>query len=267
MLKIKNLSVKAGKKKILDGISLNLREGEIQVLMGPNGSGKTTLAQTLAGQTFYKPSGSASIDGKEILKLSPDKRAKLGLFISFQNPISVPGVAIFDFLWEIYLLLFKRLPRSDKSDLAMTLDEFKKLVLEEVKKLELGKEFLGRDLNYHFSGGERKRLEMLQALIFKPKYAIFDEIDSGVDIDGLGVIKKAVKKLQKSGTAILFITHQPRILKVIKPSKIHVLIGGKIVKSGNSEILKRLKISGYKSFYCAACVCRETECPEHKKWR
>jgi len=277
VLKIKNLSVKIGRKRILEDVGLNLREGEIQVLMGPNGSGKTTLAQTLAGrdklQVTSPPAGEAgdklqvsgiSLDGKNLLKMSVDERVKAGLFVSFQNPVSIGGVKVFDFLWEVYLSLFKRLPHPVDAGFAMTLNGFKNLVLKEVKKLGFSREILEKELS-GFSGGERKRLEMLQALVLRPKYVVFDEIDSGVDIDGLEIIKKSVLRLKKNGVGVLLITHQPKVLKFVKPFKIHILVGGKIVKSGNSEILKRLEISGYKSFYCAACICRETECPEHKR--
>jgi len=261
MLKIKNLSVKIDKKQILKGVCLTLRPGEVQVLMGPNGSGKTTLAQALAGRnklqaTSYKLQANDTkilIDGENLLKMSVDERAKSGLFVSFQNPVNISGVKVFDFFSAEQNSLLK-----EKASLL----EFRKKIVKKAKKLGLSEKILDRDLG-NFSGGEKKRLELLQALVLKPKYAIFDEIDSGIDIDGLKTIEKIVKGLQKKGTGILLITHQPKILQFIKPAKIHVLIGGRIVKSGNDEILKRLERLGYKSFYCAACLCKQAACPKH----
>ncbi|OGD62030.1 Fe-S cluster assembly ATPase SufC [Candidatus Beckwithbacteria bacterium RBG_13_42_9] len=264
MLVIKNLQVTVNSKEIIKGISLEIKPGEIQALMGPNGSGKSTLALALAGSQKYKVSAKGrsssgrkseiSIDGKDLLSLSPDKRARLGLFVSFQEPVAIPGVKVFSFLKEAYeKLTGKHLLTS----------QFKELILGQAETLKLAPDFWQKELNQQFSGGERKRLEMLQALLFIPKYAIFDEIDSGIDLDGLKLIKKAILKLQKMGTGIILITHHPRLLKLIKPDKIHVLVDGRLVKSGNGEILKRLEKSGYKSFYCVMCSCPGEICPQH----
>jgi len=255
MLVIKNLKVSIENKPIVKGVSLEIRPGEIQALMGPNGSGKSTLVKTLAGLDLYQAKGGVALNGRQLLRLSPDKRAKLGLFVSFQEPINISGVKAFHFLKEAYAKLF---PQQQ-----LLISPFKELVLKEADKLKLPSDFWEKELNQQFSGGERKRLEMLQALLFKPKYAIFDEIDSGIDLDGLKLMGKAITRLQQQGTGVVLITHHPRILKVIKPAKIHVLVDGQIVRSGNSEILKRLERSGYKSFYCVMCGCQKEECPKH----
>jgi len=259
MLEIRGIDIKAGKKEIVKNVSLKVKPGEIQALMGPNGSGKSTLAQALAGQEIYQTLGRLRLDNRDLLPLSVDKRARLGLFVGFQTPVSIPGIKVLTFLRESYNKL------NPKSKLSLS--EFKQMAVNQAAKLGLGREFLERELNYHFSGGERKKLEVLQALIFKPKYAVFDEIDSGVDLDGLKLVKKAIEKLRKNGTGIIFITHQLKILKLIKPDMIHLLINGKIVKSGKNEILKKLEISGYKSFYCLMCQCKEAVCPRHQKSR
>lgn len=255
MLEAKNINIKAGKKEIVKGVSLQVKSGEIHALMGPNGSGKSTFAQALAGQSLYKTQGRLSLDNKELLALSPDKRAKLGLFLGFQNPVSIPGVRVFSFLKQSFDSLYP--------DKRLTLSEFREKILKLIQSLDLDKNFLERDLNYHFSGGERKRLEVLQALVFKPKYVVLDEIDSGIDLDGLKLIKKAVLKLKKQKAGIILITHQPKILKLIRPNKVHLMIAGRIVASGNEEVIKRLEVSGYKSFYCLICQCPIEKCP-HK---
>ena len=257
MLKINNLSIRVGKKEIVKNISWQIKPGEIQVLMGPNGSGKSTFAQALAGQNFYKTFGNVSLDDHRILKLSPDQRAKRGLLVIFQQPVNITGVKVFDFLKSSFDKFF---PKQK-----LSVAEFRSLISKMIKKLGLEENHLQRALNHQFSGGERKRLELLQALLFKPKYIIFDEIDSGIDIDGLRIIGKVVKRLQKQKTGILLITHQPKILKFVKPDKIHILLNGQIVKSGKAEVLQRLERSGYQSFYCALCVCGEKFCPKHRK--
>ena len=196
-------------------------------------------------------------NNEDISKASPDKRARLGLFLGFQNPVSIPGVKVFLFLKQSFDSLHSR----EK----MAVYEFRKKVLKFAQSLDLNEDFLERDLNYRFSGGERKRLEVLQALIFKPKYVIFDEIDSGIDLDGLKLIRKAVLKLKNQGTGVILITHQPKILKLIRPEKIHLMIEGQIMVSGNDEIIKRLELSGYKSFYCLICQCPIKKCPHKGK--
>lgn len=257
MLQVDNLKVTAGEERIINKISLSLKPAEIQALMGPNGSGKTTLAQTLAGQKLYHASGSVKMDGQELLGLSPEKRARLGLLVGFQNPVAIPGVKVLTFLKHG----FDRLQPQKR----LLFSQFRDEARVEAKNLGLAEEFLERELNQYFSGGEGKRLEILQAIIFKPKYAIFDEIDSGVDVDGLRLMRKSIERLRKLGTGVVLITHQPRLLKFIKPSKIHLLIGGRIIQSGNSEIIKRLERSGYKSFYCVMCNCPGIICPRHKR--
>lgn len=238
MLKIKDLHVRVGKKEILKGISLNIKPGEVHALMGPNGSGKSTLAYALMGHPKYKISkGEISVDGKKVNSLSPDKRAKLGMFLSFQYPTEIPGLTVSSFL--------RTALNSIKSKKVAVID-FHRLLKAKMVKLKMDSKFGTRYLNEGFSGGEKKKAEILQMLILEPKYAILDETDSGLDIDALKIVSKGINELRKSNdNGILLITHYHHILDYVKPDKVHVMSAGKIVKSGKQDLAKKIEKRGY----------------------
>lgn len=236
MLKIKNLHVSVEGKKILQGVDLVVKPGEIQAIMGPNGSGKSTLAHVIAGHPKYRiEKGEVKIGQRNLLSLTPDQRANLGLFLAFQYPISVEGVTAEQ--------LLRKVARNGLSALA-----FRKILEEEAEKLGVKQELLRRSLNDGFSGGEKKRLEILQMAVLKPKYAILDETDSGLDIDALKSVANGIWHMAKSKTGIILITHYQRLLQFIKPDFVHVMIGGRIVKSGGKELVEELERSGYGAF-------------------
>jgi len=241
MLKIKNLSVEVEKREILKGINLSLKKEEVHFLMGPNGAGKSTLGYILMGHPDYKvKEGSVSFLEKNILKLSPDKRAKLGLFLAFQNPVEFEGIEMLELLKRSLSSVSK-----NKTDIF----ELQKEVVSNLKTLRMKSSFMKREVNFGFSGGEKKKSEVLQLLTLRPKLAILDEIDSGLDIDSLKATVKAILKLKKSEkSAFLVITHLPRIAKYLKPDFVHIMIDGKIVKSGKKDLLKEIEQKGYKSF-------------------
>ena len=237
LLEIKNLHVKIEGKKILNGINLKLQSGKVHALMGPNGSGKTTLAHVLMGDPRYKiKKGKILLNGKNITKLSPDQRARKGLFLSFQQPVEIDGIRIINFLHNSY--------NSLKSEQVFLLD-FRAIIREKAKLLKIDEDYLGRYLNKGFSGGEKKKMEILQLLALDPKIAILDETDSGLDIDALKIVAKGINKFMNKDKTVLIITHYKRILNYIKPDKVHVLIGGKIVQEGKADIVDRLEEKGY----------------------
>lgn len=237
MIEIKNLKVKVDGQPILKGIDLTVKPGEIVVVMGKNGSGKSTLAYTLAGHPSYKSTGKIEIDDRNIGRMGPDERASLGLFLASQYPVAVSGLAANSFLWQLY---------KKKNSKKMSVVEFRKWIGEEAKKLDLNQELLGRGLNDGFSGGEKKKMEILQMLVFNPKYLILDEIDSGLDVDALKKIAMTVAKVAKEKKiGVVAITHYNRILKYLTPDKVVVMAGGKIVKTGNKELAEKIEINGY----------------------
>ena len=237
LLEIKNLHVKIEGKKILNGINLKLQSGKVHALMGPNGSGKTTLAHVLMGDPRYKiKKGKILLNGKNITKLSPDQRARKGLFLSFQQTVEIDGIRIINFLHNAY--------NSLKSEQVFLLD-FRAIIREKAKLLKIDEDYLGRYLNKGFSGGEKKKMEILQLLALDPKIAILDETDSGLDIDALKIVAKGINKFMNKDKTVLIITHYKRILNYIKPDKVHVLIGGKIVQEGKADIVDRLEEKGY----------------------
>ena len=239
MLRLQHLSVKINKKTILKNINYQFGKGKVYAIMGPNGSGKSTLAYAIAGHPNYKLEvGSLKFKGENITNLSPDKRAKLGIFLSFQNPLSLSGVNVFQ-------LLRLALTESN-SALAKKIDplELKKKIEIVAKKLGIKKELIERSLNEGASGGEKKKLEMLQAAILDPKLIIFDEIDTGVDVDALRKIAKFMDE-NKNGKTYILITHYNRILHYIKPDKVLVLLDGKLVKEGNFKLAERIEQKGY----------------------
>lgn len=237
LLEIKNLHAGIGGKEIIKGVSLTISPGEVHALMGPNGSGKSTLSNVLAGHPNYKIiSGKAQLSGKDILKISPDARAKLGLFLAFQYPIEVTGVSLFNFLKTAYTSVHG----------SVDFKEFSQMVKDSADKLNLDKGLLSRAINEGFSGGEKKKAEILQMTVLKPKIVILDETDSGLDIDALKVVAEGINRIKGSeAPGILLITHYFRILKYIKPDFVHVLVNGKIVAEGGSQMATKLEEEGY----------------------
>lgn len=240
-MEIKNLSVAVDQKEILRGINLCIQKGQIHAIMGPNGSGKSTLAKVLAGHPAYEvTSGQALFEGQNILELDPEERAHLGLFMSFQYPVEIPGVSNKDFLFKAY-----NANKKAKGLPEMTVDEFEHYLNEKIALMEIKPEFTLRNINEGFSGGEKKRNEMLQMAVLAPKLAILDETDSGLDIDALRVVARGVNKLAGGANALLLITHYQRLLDYIKPDFVHVCMDGKIVMSGRSDLALELEAKGY----------------------
>jgi Fe-S cluster assembly ATP-binding protein len=243
-LKISNLEVKIADTQILKGINLIIKPGEIHAVMGPNGSGKSTTAATLAGHPDYEvTNGSVTLNGEEILEMSPDERSQNGLFLAFQYPVEVPGVRVQNFLKLAYEARFKNQPEK----LFKKALDFRKHLKALAVDLDINPEFLNRGLNEGFSGGEKKQLEILQMAVLEPKFAILDETDSGLDIDAIKKVSAGVTKIiKKYNTGILVITHYKRILEYLNLDKVHVMVKGKIVKSGGEELVDKLEASGYK---------------------
>jgi Fe-S cluster assembly ATP-binding protein len=240
-LVVRDLRVAVEGKEILKGIDLTVEPGRVHALMGPNGSGKSTLAFTLAGHPGYEVlGGEATLDGEPLLELPPDKRAKAGLFLSFQYPAAIPGVSVANFI---------RTARQAVRPDDLTPAKFRKLVFDKLESLDMDPAFLGRYVNDGFSGGEKKRLEMLQMAILAPKYAILDETDSGLDVDALQAVGNSIAALRASEegreTGFLVITHYPRILRHVAADAVHVLIDGRIVKSGGPDLAEQIEREGY----------------------
>lgn len=240
ILEIKDLHVEREGKEILKGLNLKLEKGKIHALMGPNGSGKTTLSYALMGHPAYKiTKGEIILNKENITELSADERAKKGIFLSFQNPVEVSGVTIFNFLRHAY--------NSIKKDKLSVL-EFKDLIEKRCKEIGMDLSFLSRYLNEGFSGGEKKKAEILQMLVLNPSLAILDETDSGLDIDALKLVSKGIKDFSKENKTILIITHYKRILEHVNPDKVFILSQGRIISEGSSELVEQLEEQGYKLF-------------------
>jgi Fe-S cluster assembly ATP-binding protein len=240
-LNVSGLAVRAGDAPILKGIDLSIAPGSVHALMGPNGSGKSTLAFTLSGHPGYTvDGGSVTLDGQELLELSPDKRARAGLFLSFQYPAAIPGVSVGNFL---------RTARQSVRPGDLPPAKFRAMLNEHMAQLEMDPAMLSRYVNDGFSGGEKKRLEMLQMAVLAPKYAVLDETDSGLDVDALRAVGKAIEALHRSEagshTGFLVITHFPRILQYVAPDFVHVMMDGRIVKSGGPELANQIERDGY----------------------
>ena len=243
-LEIKNLHVSVQDQPILKGIDLLVREGEIHALMGPNGSGKSTLAYTVAGHPGYEPTaGQVIFDGLDLLEMKADERSRAGLFLAFQYPVVVPGVTVANFLRQA---INARRRAENSEDKGMPIPAFRKLLMEKMDDLSIDHRFAGRFVNDGFSGGEKKRAEILQMATLEPKIAIMDETDSGLDIDALRIVSEGANVLHKStGMGMLVITHYQRILNYIQPDYVHVMLDGRIVESGGPELALRLEENGY----------------------
>ncbi|HEY6643629.1 Fe-S cluster assembly ATPase SufC [Povalibacter sp.] len=241
MLKIENLQVKAGEKLILKGLNLEVKAGEVHAIMGPNGSGKSTLVQVLAGREGYEViGGSATYNGKDLLALAPEERAREGVFLAFQYPVEIPGVN------NVYLLKAGlNAIRKHRGEQEVDAFEFLGLVREKMKLMQMDESFLNRGVNEGFSGGEKKRNEILQMAVLEPALALLDETDSGLDIDALRIVASGVNSLRRADRAILMVTHYQRLLDYIEPDRVHVLSGGEILKSGDKSLALELEKRGY----------------------
>lgn len=241
MIQIKNLKASVENKKILNGINLEVKAGEVHAIMGPNGSGKSTLASVLAGREEYEvESGEVLFDGKNLLEMSPEVRAREGLFLAFQYPIEIPGVSNANFLKSAVNEI-----RKHKGQNELDSKEFLQLMKEKMQLVEINKSLTTRSVNDGFSGGEKKRNEIFQMAMLNPKLAILDETDSGLDIDALRIVANGVNKLRSENKAFIVITHYQRLLDYIVPDFVHVLSQGKIVKSGQKELALELEEKGY----------------------
>jgi Fe-S cluster assembly ATP-binding protein len=241
MLEIKNLHAGIDGKEILKGVDLTVKAGEIHAIMGPNGSGKSTLAQVLAGRdTFEVTAGEILVNGEDILELAPEERAAKGMFLAFQYPVEIPGVRNNYFLRTA--LNAVRTARGEKELDAM---EFLKLIKEKAKMLKIDESFMSRSVNEGFSGGEKKRNEILQMAILDPKLCVMDETDSGLDIDALRIVANGVNALRSPDRAMVVITHYQRLLNYIVPDVVHVFVDGKIIKTGGKELALELEKEGY----------------------
>lgn len=242
ILKIHDLHVAVEDKQVLNGISLTINPGQVHAIMGPNGSGKSSLAYTTMGHPRYEITAGEITFGNDLLnELSPDKRAKLGLFLAMQHPHEIDGIPYKDFLRQAYNALY------DGTDKQLRIKEFNLMLLEQLTLLKMDPEFANRSVNVGFSGGEKKRAEILQLAVLKPKIAILDEIDSGLDIDALKIVCHGINEIKKQNPSmsLVLITHYPRILEYLHPDAVHVLQKGKIARSGGAELAKELEQAGY----------------------
>jgi Fe-S cluster assembly ATP-binding protein len=244
ILKIENLEASIEKKPILKKLNLEINENEIHVIMGPNGSGKSTLSKIIAGHPAYEiTNGKIFFENKDLLTFSPESRSHEGLFLAFQYPLEIAGVTNYDFLRLAYNQKRKYLGKTE-----LTPIEFMGLINEKAKELKIPNEFLNRDLNQGFSGGEKKRNEILQMLLLEPKLIILDELDSGLDIDAMKLICEVILQNFSKKSSLIIITHYPRILSYLKPDFVHIMIDGKIIKTGQIDFIDQLEKEGYQSF-------------------
>lgn len=241
MLEIINLHANVDGVEILKGINLSIKKGEIHAIMGPNGTGKSTLAKVIAGHPAYEVTeGKILLNGEDVLEMEPEERAHAGLFMSFQYPVEIPGVSNMDFLRLAYNSKRKALNEAEVNE-----EEFEKLIDEQMKMLSIRPEFKERNLNEGFSGGEKKRNEILQLALLKPQFAILDETDSGLDIDAIRIVSESINTIFNQELGLLLITHYQRILNYIKPTYVHVMLDGKIVHSGDASFAQELEEKGY----------------------
>jgi Fe-S cluster assembly ATP-binding protein len=242
MLQIKNLKAKIDNKEILKGLNLEIKPGEVHAIMGPNGSGKSTLSNVLSGKKGYTVSGDVTYFNENLLVLEIEERAHKGIFLAFQYPLEIPGVNT-----NIFLKTSLNAIKKAKGEKELDAIEFLKLVKQKASELKFDEKILSRQLNVGFSGGEKKKNEILQMSILNPKLSILDETDSGLDIDALKIVSEGVNALRSKESSFLIITHYQRLLEYIKPDFVHVLINGQIVKSGGSELAMELENKGYES--------------------
>jgi Fe-S cluster assembly ATP-binding protein len=244
MLEINNLHVSIAGKKIIDGLSLTVADGEVAAIMGPNGSGKSTLSYVIAGRADYEVTeGSIRLDGVNLLDKTPSERAALGLFLVFQYPLEIPGVTTMTFLKAAL-----NAQRKAREEAELTIPDFMKRVRAAASKLNIPQDMLKRPVNLGFSGGEKKRMEILQMALLEPKFAILDEMDSGLDIDALRVCAEGVNALRSKERGLLVITHYQRLLDYVAPDSVHVMSKGRIVRSGGPELALELEKSGYADY-------------------
>jgi len=240
---VRNLHVNVSGREILKGVDLLVRRGEVHALMGPNGTGKSTLAYALMGHPNYEiTEGEVWFRGKSILDMAPDERSRLGIFLAFQYPVAIPGVSVANFLRSA---INARRKAQNPGDKGVSVPEFRKLLKERMDLLKMDYSFAGRYLNDGFSGGEKKRAEILQMAVLQPEIAILDETDSGLDIDALRIVSEGVNVLRGPELGVLVITHYQRILNYIKPDYVHIMLGGRIVESGGSDLALHLEEQGY----------------------
>jgi Fe-S cluster assembly ATP-binding protein len=236
LLSLKELHINAGEKKIISGLSLDIGEGEVHVVMGQNGSGKSTLLSAIAGSPKYSVKGSAVFEGKDLLSLKPHERARRGIFLAFQSPLEVPGVSLESFLRRAYAARF-----GDE----MSALEFSKILQAKAEGLGISRSFFPRSINDGMSGGERKMSEILQLSVLEPRLAMLDEPDSGLDVDALERVGRAIGKLRHRNMSMLIVTHYARVLAGIKPDRVHVMHAGKIVASGDERLAQKIEERGY----------------------
>jgi Fe-S cluster assembly ATP-binding protein len=256
-LEIKDLRVSVDKRQILEGVNLTVRQGEVHALMGPNGSGKSTLAGVIMGRPGYRVTGGdVLLNGESVMKLTPDKRARLGLFLAFQYPVEVPGVSMVNFLRSAYNSV--KNPEADETK-KMSALAFRKILKEKMGLVGVDDDMVRRYVNQGFSGGEKKKMEVLQLAVLEPEIAVLDETDSGLDIDALKAVAGGIEQLRGPDLGLLLITHYQRILNYVEPDHVHVLIGGRIVRSGGPELAKALEEKGYEGLRTELGIEAETD--------
>lgn len=237
LLEIKNLNVKVGEKEILKNINLNIKKGEVHVIMGPNGSGKSTLVNTIMSNPKYKiTSGNIFFEGEDVTELAADERAKRGIFMSFQSPIEVPGISVENFI---------RTSKSSIDGKAVSVLRFNMDLSKKMNELQMKPEYAARYMNYGFSGGEKKKTEILQMQILNPKLAMLDETDSGLDVDAVRIVSEGIKNFKSDENALIIITHHKEIISSVIPDFVHVIIDGEIVKEGDASLIKKIEEEGY----------------------